>query len=289
MDIVSWIAIAVIAVTLAVLASRRFSPTMLLIASNAIIFAVALISGHHLEVMFDLSFKSDISWFMSEPWTLVTSMFMHSGITHLAFNMIFLLAIGLPLESRIGKLRFAVIYLLGGMIGTLTFAALELSVSITYLLVGASGAISALMGAMIMLYPREKIAFFMGPILTNQFTVAAMIMVWFALQLFLFVFDDSPIAYAAHLGGFAAGAVIGWAIRPKEEDRENAVITILPLKNLCVTPSLKEMYGYAENAPDDETRGMWIDRILRDVRCPECDSSIVKKKGGFECTEGHTI
>jgi membrane associated rhomboid family serine protease len=289
METVSLVTVIVITITIAVLALRRYSPTMLLIASNVIIFAIGLISGHDHTVIMELGFKSDISILLEEPWNLITSMFVHSDITHLAFNMIFLLAIGIPLENRIGKLRFLIIYLLGGMVGTLTFMALEINSAVIYVLVGASGAISALMGAMIMLYPREKIAFFMGPILTNQFTVFAMVMVWFALQLFLFLFDDSPVAYAAHLGGFAAGALIGWVIRPRETKKEELVLEILPLKELCVTYSLKEMYDYAENADNVTMRDMWIEKILNEVVCPVCGSRVRRKRDGFECTEGHKI
>ena len=290
METVSLIAAAIIAATLMILALRRYSPTMVLMASNVVIFAICIF-GNYDTLLFELSFKSEFSMFVNEPWTIVTSMFMHADIMHLAFNMIFLLAIGMPLEQRIGKLRFIVIYLIGGMIGNLVFMALEFDPYMIIMLVGASGTISALMGAMLMLYPRDKITFFLGPIITNQFTVRTMILVWFALQLFLFVFDSSsPVAYAAHLGGFAAGAGIAWMIRPQSgHDRLQNVQDISALKKLCTTPSLTEMYNYAESAKDIETRDIWTERILKDVRCPVCGSPIKKKRNGFECTEGHRI
>jgi hypothetical protein len=129
--------------------------------------------------------------------------------------------------------------------------------------------------------------FFFGPLLTNRFPVWMPIMVWFALQLFLFTFDGSPIAYAAHLGGFAAGAGIAWAVRPKGAEMPRGDISAL--RALCTTPSLKEMYGYAETAKDEETRKIWVERILKDVSCPICGSPIRKKRDGFECTDGHRI
>jgi len=290
METVSWIAIAVIAATLMILFLRKYSPTMVLMASNAVIFSICIF-GNYDTLLFELSFKSEFSMFASEPWTIVTSMFMHADIMHLAFNMIFLFAIGMPLEQRIGKTRFIAIYLVGGMIGSLIFMIMELDPYIIVMLVGASGAISALMGAMLMLYPRDRITFFLGPVITNQFTVRTMILVWFALQLFLLAFDSSSaVAYTAHLGGFAAGAGIAWMIRPQSgPDRPMKAQDISALKKLCTTPSLREMYNYAGSARDIETRNIWTERLLAEVRCPVCGSPIKKKRNGFECTEGHEI
>jgi hypothetical protein len=175
------------------------------------------------------------------------------------------------------------------MAGSAVFALVEMSASAAVILVGASGAISALLGAMIMLYPREKIMFFLGPLLTDRFSVIVPVLIWFSLQLVLLVFDgDSDVAYSDHLGGFAAGAAIAWVIRPR-----NAPCTvsydISPLKALCTTHALEEMYDYAENARDAETRMIWTERILKDVRCPVCGSEIRMKKNGLECTGGHPL
>ena len=288
METVSMIAIAIITATLMILLLRKYSPTMVLMASNVVIFAICMF-GNYDTLLFELSFKSEFSMFLNEPWTIVTSMFMHAGIMHLAFNMIFLFAIGMPLEQRIGKIRFAVIYLLGGMIGDLVFMILEFDPYVIIMLVGASGAISALMGAMIMLYPKDRITFFLGPVITNQFTVRTMILVWFALQLFMLAFDDSPIAYTAHLGGFAAGAGIAWIIRPGTNGAPQRPQDISVLKKLCTTPALREMYDYAVSAKDSETRDIWTERMLKELRCPACGSEIRKKRDRFECTEGHRI
>jgi membrane associated rhomboid family serine protease len=292
MEAVSGIAIVIILITLALLASRRYSPTIVLALSNVIIFFFFFIGtqGSNNVLLSELSFRSALSLFMQEPWTLITSMFVHADLLHLIFNMLFLIAIGFPLESRIGRGRFAVIYIIGGIAGTLVFSLTEIF-TFGVRLVGASGAISALMGAMLMLYPHERIMFFMGPLLTDRFTVRTAVLVWFALQLLLLAFDDSPVAYAAHLGGFTAGAAMAWMIRPEKaaENDLRKMCDISPLKPLCVTYSQKEMYEYAENARDRETRDIWVERLLKDVRCPECNAAIKKRGKGFECTNGHRI
>jgi len=111
------------------------------------------------------------------------------------------------------------------------------------------------------------------------------------MQLFLYMFDGSPVAYAAHLGGFVAGAGIAWMIRPGRtfRDEQHGTDDISSLRPLCTTASLKEMYHYAENAKDRETREIWTERILKDVRCPVCGSPIKKRGKGFKCTNDHTI
>ena len=289
MEAISLVAIALIAITFAIIAITKISPTFVLVTSNVAVFVItAFWYGDMINpATYDLCFSG--SSFFEEPWRIITSMFMHSGIEHLLFNMIFLVVIGIPLETRMGRWRFVSVYVTGGMIGSAVFAIVDGS---SLLAVGASGAISALMGAMIMLYPREKIMFFLGPILTNRFKVWVPILVWFGMQLFLFVFDSGSLtAYSAHLGGFAGGAAVAWMIRPRGFGQRGSLKKhdISALKQLCVTAALKERYEYAENARDDETRKMWIESILGIVRCPECGSEIKAKGKGFRCANGHEL
>ncbi|MCL2711998.1 MAG: rhomboid family intramembrane serine protease [Methanomassiliicoccaceae archaeon] len=292
MDVVSWIAIMIIVVTIAVLSTRRFSPTVVLIISNMVVAATIMIGSYDsfdMIIKFELGFKTILFHEGKELWTLITSLFVHGDLWHLMFNMIFLLAIGIPLESRIGRGRFVIIYFIGGIVGNITFAIAEWN-AMPVFLIGSSGAISALLGAMIMLYPKEKILFFFGPILTNRFPVWAPILVWFAIQLIMMPFD-TPVAYSAHLGGFAAGAGIAWMIRPKDAyiREERIVLNISPLEALCTSSSLKEMYDYAVNARENETAMMWVESILKGIRCPSCGSQIIIKGKGFECVNGHKI
>jgi len=291
MEMVSYVVIGIIAVTLILLALRKHSPTIILAASNMVIFMVMMVIGlpDRLIVTFELGFKSTLFFAGEDIWTIVTSMFVHADFMHLIGNLLFLIAIGLPLESRIGKERFIAIYLLGGMAGSLLFGFTEWDSHIAYVAVGASGAISALMGAMIMLYPKEKIMFFLGPLLTNRFSVWVPIVVWFAMQLFLFPLDPSPVAYAAHLGGFAAGAGIAHVIRPKDTLKEKQMFDISALKQLCTSASLREMYNYAEKETSGELKMAWVENILKNVKCPECGSKIMTTRKGFKCENGHEI
>ena len=293
METTSWTAVAVIIVTLALLAWRRYSPTMILILANIIIFAVSMLGGlYGWLTVTDLSFKSSAFFSGDEPWTILTSMFMHWDLEHLLMNTIFLFLIGLPLESRIGRGRFVAVYILGGMAGTLIFTAAESGWAIHVMLAGASGAISALFGAMVMLYPREKIYLPLGVLITNAFSVLVCALVWLGMQLIMYIFDDlTSVAYAAHLGGFAAGAVIAYIIRPKVQASggSDGRYDLTVLEPLCRTPPLREWYGHALKALDDETTLMWVEKILEYLRCPECGAEIWMTRGGFECASGHRI
>ncbi|MCL1904743.1 MAG: rhomboid family intramembrane serine protease [Methanomassiliicoccaceae archaeon] len=276
MDAVSWIVIAVIVITLVMLLHRRFSPTMILLSSNIIIFAIMFVAfqNSYNFTLEELGFKPAMSYRGEEPWTLITSLFIHADISHLMFNMLFLMLIGFPLESMIGKRRFVAVFLVGGLIGT---AAFEVAASDPLLLlVGCSGSISALLGAMIVLCPREKVSFFVGPFITNRFTIWVPAVLWIVMQSVLLAFDDSPVAYVAHIGGFAGGIATAWLVRPKYyyEYGGHKMYDIEPLKKLCVTKELKEAYECAEKAKDIRTKMMWIEVILNEIKNPSQDSYV---------------
>jgi membrane associated rhomboid family serine protease len=150
--------------------------------------------------------------------SIVTSMFMHGGIAHIAGNMIFLFVFGDNIEDRFGHLKYLVIYLFWGMIAAYSHS-LVATDSTNELIpaVGASGAISGVLGAYLVMFPRAKIftvvfAFF---ITTIRIPALAFLPIWFIMQLiFGFIFPQSGgVAYFAHIGGFVAGLGTAYAWR----------------------------------------------------------------------------
>jgi membrane associated rhomboid family serine protease len=145
--------------------------------------------------------------------TLVTSMFLHGGWDHLLGNMIYLFVFGDDIEEALGWLRFLVFYLACGVLAALGFIALN--VHSTTPLVGASGAISGVLAAYLMLRPCAKVTVFF---LRAVVRVRAYWVIggWILLQLFYFgSHQDDGVAYAAHLGGLIAGAALFWLMRPR--------------------------------------------------------------------------
>ena len=141
--------------------------------------------------------------------TLITSMFMHGGWMHLIGNMWFLWVFGNNIEDSTGHLRFVLFYLLTGVLAAL--AHIVLAPGSTMPTVGASGAISGVMGAYIVLYPRVRVhtaipfGFYIRVIPMSAWVVLAL---WFGLQLlggWLSSNVGGGIAYGAHIGGFVAG------------------------------------------------------------------------------------
>jgi membrane associated rhomboid family serine protease len=150
--------------------------------------------------------------------TLLTSMFMHGGIAHIFGNMLFLWIFGDNLEDRLGHLRYAVFYLVCGVLASLAhvFSTYALSSNASSLLVpslGASGAISGVLGGYILLFPRNRVNVIM---LRMMMPVPAYVALglWFAFQFIsgLGMFGDKTqeggVAYAAHIGGFIAGLAL---------------------------------------------------------------------------------
>jgi membrane associated rhomboid family serine protease len=142
--------------------------------------------------------------------SVLTAMFIHAGWLHLLGNMLFLYVFGNNVEDRFGRLHFLLFYLAGGYIATYAFAALN-PAAVTPL-VGASGAIAAVLGAYLYMFPKAKVTslvpfLFFIPL---RFPAWAVLGSWFVLQLpsiqsLLGVPTDTTVAYVAHVAGFIAG------------------------------------------------------------------------------------
>ena len=168
-------------------------------------------------------------------YTLLTSAFVHDGWLHLIGNMLFLWLAGSAVEDRYGRMRFALFYALGAIAATYAFA---LTASAGILLIGASGAVSACMGAFLLHFHRTQIRFwYLLFYRSGTFQMAAWIALplWLAEQ-FLWVGLDSgkggptSVAYAAHIGGFAFGLVAGFAMSKlfPDDDADDEVVYDAP-------------------------------------------------------------
>jgi membrane associated rhomboid family serine protease len=150
--------------------------------------------------------------------TLFTSMFMHGGLTHIGGNMLFLWIFGDNIEDRLGHLRYLVFYLVCGVIASLAhvittaaFATNPSSLLVPSL--GASGAISGVLGGYILLHPTRRVTVILFRLITDVPAWVAIGM-WFAFQLISGLgmlgsgSQQGGVAYAAHIGGFIAGLVL---------------------------------------------------------------------------------
>jgi membrane associated rhomboid family serine protease len=173
--------------------------TAFLIVLNTIFFLCTISNLNHFIDLF--GFTSEKLW-DGRFFTIITSIFLHGNIWHLILNMWFLWVFGDNLESRLGKLKFLGFYLLCGIGGGILYA-LAMS-DPAQAVIGASGAISGVLGGYLVLFPKNKIRTFLF------FCVASIpaviyIFIWFLLQLFSTVSLDTSVSYFSHIGGFVAG------------------------------------------------------------------------------------
>jgi len=146
---------------------------------------------------------------LSQPWTLVSAMFMHGDWTHLFFNMFALYMFGPYLEYKIGGKRFLGLYFATGIIGNIGYALLSPSAFIPGL--GASGAIYGIMGALAILEPNlEVYLFFITPLpLWMVMFFWTLVSLWGTLSL------AGGIGYSAHLAGVVAGGAYAYWLKKK--------------------------------------------------------------------------
>lgn len=173
---------------------------------------------------------ADISRFQ-DLYTLLSSMFLHGGWAHLLGNMLFLFIFGDNIEDAMGHVSYLLFYLLCGFVAVLAQVFLDLNSTIP--IIGASGAISGVMGAYIVLFPQGKVrAIVLFGFIGQVILVPAWVMIglWFVLQLLSGLAslgqssDVGGVAFWAHVGGFVAGALLVWLFRDKDAvARQNAV------------------------------------------------------------------
>ena len=142
--------------------------------------------------------------------TLYTSMFLHAGIGHLGGNMLYLWIFGNNIEDVLGKFRFILFYFVCGTIAALGHIATDMDSQIP--MIGASGAISGILGAYLMLFPfaRIKTFIFLGIFWTiARIPSIVLLIIWIVLQILNSLATDSGgTAWFAHIGGFISGVLL---------------------------------------------------------------------------------
>lgn len=148
-----------------------------------------------------------------EAYTLITYMFLHGGFWHLAGNMIFLWVFGDNVEDAVGHVKFLVFYLACGIIAGLTHAYAVSGTNMADVpLVGASGAVAGVIAAYLMLHPRVRVWVLALKVIPLQISAAIVLGLWVVTQIAMVlrpeVAGQNPVAWWAHIGGLAAGAIL---------------------------------------------------------------------------------
>jgi len=187
-----------------------------IIALNVIIFIWEVIETNFFsdvvktnQIFFSYGTIPDLV-LQGDLFPIITSMFLHGGIMHIIGNMVFLYIFGDNIEDRFGHFKYLILYILWGIAAGVIHSFYAVSVGSGNIpAVGASGAISGVIGAYLILFPKAKIltiitAFF---ITTVRIPAIAYIPLWFILQvIFSIINPEGGVAYLAHIGGFVVGA-----------------------------------------------------------------------------------
>jgi len=186
------------------------TPIFALIAVNVLIFIITSIASGS---VFGLSYSVinkigiDAATFSSQPWTIFTAMFAHDGLEHIFFNMVALYFFGMYALALVGETRFFLVYFIGGLVGNALFMLLNHN----GVAVGASGALFALDGLLVVLIPRAKVIIFPIPIPMD---------LWVACLLSFVVLSFLPnVAWEAHLGGLLTGLAAGYFFKWQARNR----------------------------------------------------------------------
>ena len=195
--------------------------TVTLIATNAVVFLYELsLDPRLLDAFIYKMGMVPASLFQSRVpgaggyYTVFSSMFLHGGWMHLIGNMLYLWIFGNNIEDCMGHLRFVFFYLLTGIVAAVTHLAFNPTSIVPT--IGASGAVSGVLGAYLVLFPHARILTLipLGWFIRIVYLPAWILLIfWIALQLLSQAFDTmnpvgGGVAYAAHIGGFVAGLVL---------------------------------------------------------------------------------
>jgi len=231
----------------------------LLITVNVIIFLVA---NHHLDLRESIKAYGFIS---SQPSieTALTSMFMHGGYLHIIGNMLFLYIFGDNVEDALGRVEFLCSYILCGLASVITYWALNQQPQIP--LVGASGAISGVLGIYMVLFPHTHVDLVAygqhgQRALLAHISAKGAVLIWLAVQAtlgLLFMSKSGGIAFSAHVGGLLFGILVGYFF--------------------------KEKLGYEPKKPEKE---LCFERDkITDIWCPHCGQNESSTNfGAYECS-----
>jgi uncharacterized protein len=186
------------------------NPVFVLIGVNIVIYIAQIFDQ---AGVINERFGLSPSYWLQQPWTLLTYMFLHGSIYHVVFNMITLYFFATFVIALVGETAFLLTYFAGGVVGGLMFILFSyiptpfFQASQYSIVIGASGAIFALGGLLMVMRPNARILmFFIVPM-----------PLWVGILVgFLLVTFNPGVAWQAHLGGIIYGALVGWYYRRKE-------------------------------------------------------------------------
>lgn len=299
---------AIILIALVLGWTGRFLAAGSIIVANILVHFLASIGVERVPTAFGIREVSYIRMELSldgqalagfEPIALVQMlghMFVHADIFHLLGNLIVLLAFALPFEERIGNRAFIVLYLLSG-VGA-AFAQAATGWGEPGRMLGASGAVFGIIGAFAAAYPRLvlplPLPLFIIMIFVRMRVMVAAIVFSVVQVVSQYLSSYNPgdnTAYAAHIGGLAAGLVLSFTyvrtIRERGEGPADAALDLAALERFAVDARGREALAHMRTARQEhDVFEVWLERFLDAARSPDSGAPLALRRGHLVSTRG---
>ena len=190
------------------------SPTLCIVILCILVFGITQLSALYSNELYYRLYAGLACWpdfILQRPWSLITYMFCHRDLVHLAVNMLTFYGFGLYLEKRIGKVPFLLIYFASGIISAIGFSLFSSNP-----VIGASGAVMGILAATAVINPDIKVLlYFIIPL-----KIKYVVVLFAALDLILnFATPNDSIAHIAHLSGILVGIIAGYICMKREKNR----------------------------------------------------------------------
>jgi len=212
-------------------------------------------------------------------YSWLTFEFVHGSVTHVLLNLLGLILISPTFEDRVGSLRWAILFFIGGAFGALVFVLVHASQAV--LLVGASAGILAAFGAYGRLYPRDRVTLFIPLPGMPALPVIQVVLLFLALEMVFGFLLSGGIAWEAHAGALAFGFATAPAVMrlPLPGRRSPRLRDLAGLRDLASTRDLERILDEAQRADLPETREAWIEKFVSTARCPRCGGPLRARFG----------
>lgn len=197
----------------------KFSLLIWVVTLLIIVYALYYNQSSYLNDMYAVK-PSQLADYLNQSWLqiyrLFSNLFLHGSWQHWAGNMLLFLIIALPLERKIGGFWFLLVYFASGFVANIV-SIYQLGDS-QHILLGASGAVSGLLGAWLLLFPRQKISVVIPIGLYLQkarIPIVILALIWLSIQIILQLTSkqDYPIVWVSHIVGFIIGFLVAWLYR----------------------------------------------------------------------------
>ncbi|MCX8174114.1 MAG: rhomboid family intramembrane serine protease [Thermoplasmata archaeon] len=277
---------------------KKANLALALVLANLLVFVLQVFSARfspewYWELISSLAFPQ---YKISPTWVyqVFTHAFLHGGIYHILGNMLILFFVGVAFEEREGFKRFGVVYF-PAMVFAVLFDTLFNFGRLSYA-IGASGAVSGVLGAMLIRHPKAEIPMFLGPVFLLRVKAWIAILFFFMVETLLSFFSlagvgGDGVAHLAHVGGFLSGVFIAmfFSGRRLREAKKEESPDLDVLAGLVTNKEQKKALENLRKGEIPDVIDAWLHHFAEHTRCRGCGKPMKYRKPDFVCDCGNVL